>query len=180
MSSLPDNYTPPASRQNVQPYTPPLETNNTLVDKHIPYLESSWKRADKARLAPAPSSLRSLEIHKGLEEGLIQRELVKVREEFLIEARKIQTEKMILLDAQYEAKIKRVDEEYHKLFREQETKLSKKDEELDRYYRIINIQTEILTRLYEQNKEVFYKILEDAGIDLNDLSALTNGARSRD
>ncbi len=161
-----ENYTPPATNgQNIQPYLPSAGPKNPLVDKYFHQIESNWQeRAATAnimgKVPPAPSLTRSLEIRKDLEEGLIQRELGKVREEFLIEARKIEEERIAMIKADLNKKY--------------EDQLRETYATVETANKVINIQNAILGKIMEKDKDLLLKVLDDAGITEEDINLLAN------
>jgi hypothetical protein len=133
------------------------------VEKYAPKIFDKWQELGSkvegtAPAQPAVSSSFVID-RQALEEDVIRRELQRVRDEFLKEAGRIEKERMTALEA--------------KLKKDYEDELNNRTEEIERAYRIINIQTAILSRLYELDKDVLLQILHDANISEEDLKILS-------
>jgi len=133
------------------------------VEKYAPKIIDKWhelgSKVEKPALKePAINSSFMID-RKVLEEDVIRKELQKVRDEFLKEAEALEKERLSAIEA-------RVREDFQK-------DLLQKTEEIERAFRIINIQTAILSRLYEHNKDILLQILRDADISEDDLKILS-------
>jgi hypothetical protein len=94
------------------------------------------------------------QIYEGPSDDAIQKELEKTREEFLLEIKGKEANLKNRLETGYKEE------------------LDKKDEELERSCRIMNIQNAILLQVYEKNRDIFLKVLQDAEITEDELKAL--------
>jgi predicted nucleotide-binding protein (sugar kinase/HSP70/actin superfamily) len=147
------------------------------VDHYLPKIFANWSQlASKAdmlaqeerlvapqvtELTPAqPVISQSFMIdRKKLEEEIIHRELSRIREDFLKEARKIETHRFNILEAKMREKY--------------DAEIQKKDDALSRASRVVNIQNALLSRVYESDKEILLKILQEADISEEDLRILS-------
>jgi Mg2+ and Co2+ transporter CorA len=133
------------------------------VEKYAPKIIDKWQelgsKVEKPATArPAISSSFVID-RKVLEEEIIRKELQKVRDEFLKEAEALERDRLTAIEA--------------RLRKDFEKELRDKTEEIERAFRIINIQTAILSRLYENNKDILLQILRDADISEDDLKILS-------
>ena len=149
------NYT----GQNVQPYASSVDPKNSLVDKYFPQIEAKLQERGAKALLPAGQST----LYDHLNEEGIKRELEKVRDEFLQEAGKLEAERMVVLEAQCEEKYR--------------SQLEEIDKEVNKAYRIINIQNAILTKIFESNKDALLNVIKDLDITEKDLEILASGGK---
>jgi hypothetical protein len=140
------------------------------VDNYVPRIFAKWNElADKAKVEK-PDAFNIREPHlierKSVADVVIRSELQKVREEFLIEARKLEQDRMEVLEAQLRKKI--------------EIELRDRESQMVRAYRIINIQNAIISRLYAENRDILLKVLQEADITEDDLRVLSSGYEEDD
>ncbi len=84
----------------------------------------------------------------------LQKELDKTREQFLSEAKKKEADLKNILEIGYKQE------------------LDKKDEELRRACRVIDVQNAVLSKVYEKNKYIILNVIQDAEITEDELKAL--------
>lgn len=148
---------------------------NKISEEYTAKIIDNWRRKGEvlwsshgiSSMAPkqpvsSPPQYGSFVIDKSaLTEDVIRRELVRVREEFLIEAKKLESEKISKIErsvkAQYDAQLRR------------------SRDELSRALRIINIQNAIISKLYEKNKNTLIRVLREADISEQELRILSEG-----
>jgi hypothetical protein len=138
------------------------------VEEYAPRIFKTWnERAEKSgihkSIQPSPVATFIFD-RKTLSEDMIRRELQTVRDEFVTEAKKLEVERIALLETELKEKY--------------ENEYKKKDNDLSKAVRIINIQNAILSRLYDEDKQALIKILRAADIseeDLKILAARTEG-----
>jgi hypothetical protein len=133
-----------------------------LVDKYFPKIESNLKECGaKAELGKPLLLVGQSTLYDRLKEEDIRKELEKVRNEFLIEAKKVQEESIATIKADLE--------------REYEEKLQQAYRNLDNSRRVINIQNAIFAKFFEQDKEAFLTVVKD--LDEEDLEILASGGK---
>jgi len=162
MSGTPGSYTPQTGGQ--ENYAP----SNQLAEKYAPKnpyapVINNWNQIDaKTDLVKEVDITRSVLFNRDLENKMEQ-ELAKVREEFLINAKKLQEERIAEIQVDLEAK-------YGK-------EIQKAHADLDNSYRVINIQNAIFAKLFESNKDVLLKVLDEIDVTQEDLEVLASGGK---
>jgi hypothetical protein len=132
------------------------------TEEYLPKIIANWNelasRGDAGKPAKPAVGPSFVIDRKSLTDDLIRRELARVREEFITEAKKLEKVKLESLKSAIRT--------------EYEQKIKTNADELGRAMRIINIQNAILSKIYERDKTALIEVLREAKISENDLKIL--------